>query len=1092
MLAAGMTRPPPSAMSSTRSVGGGALMRPTVAAQFSRQLFSLRERIERTTPHYIRCLKPNDELLPNNFRPNIIVDQLRSGGVLEAVKVSRVGYPQRYAHGEFVLRYGCLSARLVAEATKLRRNNLCELLVRSLARKILGRAAAATPPRTGPRPDNQLAAGVQMGSTKVFLQRGAFVALEDARSSLMEGAAVRIQAAARAFLGRTEYEITLASIIVLQCHVRKFLAVRYVTALRVHTSTVRIQTHWRRFRIERYYRAALVLAKCCQKLYRGHRARLIFKYLQYEHKARTVQASWRWYVARRNVRKRRRAVVAVQCLLRCNRARRRLRILRIEARDVSNIAAERNNLRTEVVHMKKVMEASRTRTEELLKTRETEIELLKKQLELMQEQSARQEAAQELIQQENKKQLELLQEQSARQEAAQAAQELLKQENTPQEPMIEPMPQSCIEDEDLSMSDSGSYQDVGTPLPRRRHSFQNDVNFSTPIHRIRKGPGSPIDERYQKTYRLEHHHSMEDRPQIHRMTSQPNFAHSSSRHQHSRQFYRNYGSQRSLLSASVDSEDITAIHKTVSSNTSVSSLSMDKRSVMSGAMSFMSVLGLSTGNDVVLNTVTNPNFVSSKITAAARHQRGKAIKQMTPQRSPTAMQHDSPSLKTFNESLTTVVSGYSGRSVDTSCQTGSHHHFIEPNLPPLQAAIKEGEEQKIMTALSQCSDEDINSGSSLKRTPLHIAAILSQDKVAQILLTKMAVANAQDDNGDTPLHLSKCASTVALLLDGGANPNIPNENGLCPIHSAVMRNDVESVKLLVTGGANVDNADDIRWFTPLHIAVQAGYIEMVRYLCMICELDYQDRDGNTPLHYVLSSDKPQASELLWLLLEHQANPNLQNQRGQSPMHMLCHNNALREFGIVTDTLQLLLSRNGDPNLKSLSGCTALHLALFHRDLEAAILLIKAGARLNVPWNKPQRWEQFWPDTGYNEVYPYDMATTEHAMRAVISAIAWPQDFISTRWTCMECNSQLNGFHLRRKHHCFHCGRFLCGNCASNYVNKALLPKSFHQLKKLKDLVRTCDLCWDVLSTRRRKFHQCGESYSTQESHNSPSSFRDLE
>lgn len=77
----------------------------SVGAQFSAQLSQLRSRIDVTVPHYIRCLKPNDELVPDSFDPKMIVDQLRCGGVLEAVRVSRAGYPTRYPHDVFKARY---------------------------------------------------------------------------------------------------------------------------------------------------------------------------------------------------------------------------------------------------------------------------------------------------------------------------------------------------------------------------------------------------------------------------------------------------------------------------------------------------------------------------------------------------------------------------------------------------------------------------------------------------------------------------------------------------------------------------------------------------------------------------------------------------------------------------------------------------------------------------------------------------------------------------------------------------------------------------------------------------------------------------
>ena len=77
----------------------------SVGAKFAEQLKNLRYRIDATAPHYIRCLKPNDELLPDEFDPKQIVEQLRYSGVLEAVRVSRAGYPTRYPHGQFMSRY---------------------------------------------------------------------------------------------------------------------------------------------------------------------------------------------------------------------------------------------------------------------------------------------------------------------------------------------------------------------------------------------------------------------------------------------------------------------------------------------------------------------------------------------------------------------------------------------------------------------------------------------------------------------------------------------------------------------------------------------------------------------------------------------------------------------------------------------------------------------------------------------------------------------------------------------------------------------------------------------------------------------------
>jgi myosin-5 len=86
-----------------------AMARPTVGGQFRSQLRLLRHKIDRTAPHYIRCLKPNDLLIPDHFDIAIVAEQLKCGGILEAVRVARAGFTQHYSHADFCRRYRALA-----------------------------------------------------------------------------------------------------------------------------------------------------------------------------------------------------------------------------------------------------------------------------------------------------------------------------------------------------------------------------------------------------------------------------------------------------------------------------------------------------------------------------------------------------------------------------------------------------------------------------------------------------------------------------------------------------------------------------------------------------------------------------------------------------------------------------------------------------------------------------------------------------------------------------------------------------------------------------------------------------------------------
>jgi myosin V len=80
----------------------------TVGQQFKEQLSSLIESVSKTDPHYIRCIKPNDAAKPLLLTRKRTTEQLRYGGVLEAVRVARAGYPVRLIHSSFFQRYRML------------------------------------------------------------------------------------------------------------------------------------------------------------------------------------------------------------------------------------------------------------------------------------------------------------------------------------------------------------------------------------------------------------------------------------------------------------------------------------------------------------------------------------------------------------------------------------------------------------------------------------------------------------------------------------------------------------------------------------------------------------------------------------------------------------------------------------------------------------------------------------------------------------------------------------------------------------------------------------------------------------------------
>ncbi|KAG8487089.1 hypothetical protein CXB51_020641 [Gossypium anomalum] len=80
----------------------------SIGSRFKLQLQQLMETLNSTEPHYIRCVKPNNQLKPAIFENQNIMQQLRCGGVLEAIRISMAGYPTRKPFFEFINRFGLL------------------------------------------------------------------------------------------------------------------------------------------------------------------------------------------------------------------------------------------------------------------------------------------------------------------------------------------------------------------------------------------------------------------------------------------------------------------------------------------------------------------------------------------------------------------------------------------------------------------------------------------------------------------------------------------------------------------------------------------------------------------------------------------------------------------------------------------------------------------------------------------------------------------------------------------------------------------------------------------------------------------------
>lgn len=167
----------------TSAVGGKRIKRGayrTVGQRHKEQLGQLMKQLAATQPHFVRCIVPNTDKKPGRVDVNIVLDQLRCNGVIEGIRIARLGYPNRLPFAEFRQRYEVLVPGVIPQGYMD-------------GRKAAGMIAEAL------ELDSEFYA---VGTTKIFFKAGILAELEERRDSLLTDIFRRFQAAARMHIHR--------------------------------------------------------------------------------------------------------------------------------------------------------------------------------------------------------------------------------------------------------------------------------------------------------------------------------------------------------------------------------------------------------------------------------------------------------------------------------------------------------------------------------------------------------------------------------------------------------------------------------------------------------------------------------------------------------------------------------------------------------------------------------------------------------------------------------------------------------------------------------------------------------------------------
>ncbi|KRY30291.1 Unconventional myosin-Va [Trichinella spiralis] len=242
----------------------------TVGSQFRKSLSTLMDTLNSTNPHYVRCIKPNDEKLPFTFNNARTIQQITACSLLETLKISAAGHPTRWKYESFFERYFLLLTMKERNEQSTTLSEKC----RQICERFL---------------NNE---NFEFGSTKIFFRTGQIALLEAERHTKLN-----------------------KSVLLIQKCVRKFIAARR-DIRKIETATRTVQNAcfawlvWRRIKFLQIHRAAIAIQSFFKMIIQRKR------YLLIRNVVLNLQSYGRAILVRSTFQKKTKAAIIIQRYMR--------------------------------------------------------------------------------------------------------------------------------------------------------------------------------------------------------------------------------------------------------------------------------------------------------------------------------------------------------------------------------------------------------------------------------------------------------------------------------------------------------------------------------------------------------------------------------------------------------------------------------------------------------------------------------------------------------------------------------------------------------------------------------------------------------
>jgi ankyrin repeat protein len=270
--------------------------------------------------------------------------------------------------------------------------------------------------------------------------------------------------------------------------------------------------------------------------------------------------------------------------------------------------------------------------------------------------------------------------------------------------------------------------------------------------------------------------------------------------------------------------------------------------------------------------------------------------------------------------------------------------LFEGNSPFHQASVPECKMVAMEKILARTNSKNVNQHiNRLGNTALHFAIREQFETVAEELLKREDVdVNVKNNCNQTALHLASrlihmTNDLFKVILEKSTDANAQEEDGDTALHLAIMYKSETALKELFKRGEIDFNLNNNKNQTALHLASEWKDMPIDLFGVILeksTDVNAQDKNGCTALQCAIVK---KCEAMIKELVNHKVDVdvNLKNHKNQTALHL-----ASEWKDMPIDLFRVILEKTTDVNAKDKGGLTAFHLAIFNESKTAVEELLR--------------------------------------------------------------------------------------------------------------------------------------------------------